>query len=212
MPRRPRGSIGVAGPMPMTFAGRHAPEASAVDVDTDDAGGAEAGARRGDPSRRRQAPRRSAELSTASGSTGSSSPWRREFSRNHLAGSDPRSELAQVRLGGAVVTGTLGERSYGPGRTSCRSTLRADRREPGVPGRRRCRWRWSSRTMHLMVVDKAAGMVVHPAAGNWSGTLAEWRCSPGNRRVAALPRAGIVHRLDKDTSGLMVVGQDACPR
>ena len=59
---------------------------------------------------------------------------------------------------------------------------------------------------HLLVVDKAAAMVVHPAAGNWSGTLlnALLARNPG---AAALPRAGIVHRLDKDTSGLMVVGK-----
>jgi 23S rRNA pseudouridine1911/1915/1917 synthase len=58
----------------------------------------------------------------------------------------------------------------------------------------------------LLVVDKAAGMVVHPAAGNWSGTLLNALLAryPGS---AALPRAGIVHRLDKDTSGLMVVGK-----
>jgi 23S rRNA pseudouridine1911/1915/1917 synthase len=59
----------------------------------------------------------------------------------------------------------------------------------------------------VLVVDKAAGMVVHPAAGNWSGTLlnALLARDPGS---AALPRAGIVHRLDKDTSGLMVVGRN----
>ena len=58
----------------------------------------------------------------------------------------------------------------------------------------------------ILVVDKAPGMVVHPAAGNWSGTLLNGLLShhPAN---AALPRAGIVHRLDKDTSGLMVVGK-----
>ena len=58
----------------------------------------------------------------------------------------------------------------------------------------------------VLVLDKAAGMVVHPAAGNWSGTLlnALLARDPGS---AALPRAGIVHRLDKDTSGLMVVGR-----
>ncbi len=58
----------------------------------------------------------------------------------------------------------------------------------------------------LLVVDKAAGMVVHPAAGNWSGTLLNALLAhhPG---AASLPRAGIVHRLDKDTSGLMVVGK-----
>ena len=59
---------------------------------------------------------------------------------------------------------------------------------------------------HLMVIDKAAGMVVHPAAGNWSGTLLNALLAH-HRGAASLPRAGIVHRLDKDTSGLMVVGK-----
>ena len=58
----------------------------------------------------------------------------------------------------------------------------------------------------LAVVDKAAGMVVHPAAGNWSGTLLNAWLSH-HAGAAALPRAGIVHRLDKDTSGLMVLGK-----
>jgi 23S rRNA pseudouridine1911/1915/1917 synthase len=58
----------------------------------------------------------------------------------------------------------------------------------------------------LLVVNKRAGLVVHPAAGNWSGTLLNGllHAYPDS---AALPRAGIVHRLDKDTSGLMVVGR-----
>lgn len=58
----------------------------------------------------------------------------------------------------------------------------------------------------LIVVDKAAGMVVHPAAGNPSGTMlnALLGHDPGLARV---PRAGIVHRLDKDTSGLLVVAR-----
>jgi 23S rRNA pseudouridine1911/1915/1917 synthase len=59
---------------------------------------------------------------------------------------------------------------------------------------------------HLMVVNKPAGMVVHPAAGNWSGTLLNGLLAH-HTGAAALPRAGIVHRLDKDTSGLMVVGK-----
>ena len=59
---------------------------------------------------------------------------------------------------------------------------------------------------HLIVIDKAAGMVVHPAAGNWSGTLLNGLLAH-HRGAASLPRAGIVHRLDKDTSGLMVVGK-----
>ena len=58
----------------------------------------------------------------------------------------------------------------------------------------------------ILVIDKAAGMVVHPAAGNWSGTLLNALLAR-DPASAALPRAGIVHRLDKDTSGLMVVGR-----
>ena len=58
----------------------------------------------------------------------------------------------------------------------------------------------------LIVINKPAGLVVHPAAGNWSGTLLNgllfrWP------QLAQVPRAGIVHRLDKDTAGLMVVAK-----
>ena len=59
---------------------------------------------------------------------------------------------------------------------------------------------------HVVVVDKRAGLVVHPGAGNWSGTLLNGLLHR-DPECAALPRAGIVHRLDKDTSGLMVVGR-----
>ena len=59
---------------------------------------------------------------------------------------------------------------------------------------------------HLLVLDKPAGLVVHPAPGNWSGTLLNGLLArDGAARM--LPRAGIVHRLDKDTSGLMVVAR-----
>jgi 23S rRNA pseudouridine1911/1915/1917 synthase len=59
---------------------------------------------------------------------------------------------------------------------------------------------------HLLVIDKPAGLVVHPAPGHWSGTLLNALLAH-HAGAAALPRAGIVHRLDKDTSGLMVVGK-----
>ncbi|WP_409034132.1 RluA family pseudouridine synthase [Roseateles saccharophilus] len=59
---------------------------------------------------------------------------------------------------------------------------------------------------HLAVVNKPAGLVVHPAAGNWSGTLMNGLLAH-HPAAATLPRGGIVHRLDKDTSGLMVVGK-----
>ena len=59
---------------------------------------------------------------------------------------------------------------------------------------------------HLLVVNKPAGLVVHPAPGNWSGTLLNALLG-FDSRASALPRAGIVHRLDKNTSGLMVVAR-----
>jgi 23S rRNA pseudouridine1911/1915/1917 synthase len=58
----------------------------------------------------------------------------------------------------------------------------------------------------LLVIDKPAGLVVHPGSGNWSGTMlnALLAHAPG---VEQVPRAGIVHRLDKETSGLLVVAK-----
>lgn len=60
---------------------------------------------------------------------------------------------------------------------------------------------------HLLVINKPAGLVVHPAAGNASGTMlnALLHHAP---QLENLPRAGIVHRLDKETSGLLVVAKD----
>jgi 23S rRNA pseudouridine1911/1915/1917 synthase len=58
----------------------------------------------------------------------------------------------------------------------------------------------------ILVIDKPAGLVVHPGAGNWSGTLLNGLLHH-LPVLAGVPRAGIVHRLDKDTSGLMVVAK-----
>jgi 23S rRNA pseudouridine1911/1915/1917 synthase len=59
---------------------------------------------------------------------------------------------------------------------------------------------------HILVINKPAGMVVHPAAGNWSGTLLNALLFHAPQ-LKDVPRAGIVHRLDKDTSGLLVVAK-----
>jgi 23S rRNA pseudouridine1911/1915/1917 synthase len=59
---------------------------------------------------------------------------------------------------------------------------------------------------HLRVIHKPAGLVVHPAPGHWQGTLLNGLLAL-DPMVQDLPRAGIVHRLDKDTSGLMVVAR-----
>ncbi len=60
---------------------------------------------------------------------------------------------------------------------------------------------------HLRVINKPAGLVVHPAPGHWRGTLLNGLLAL-DPAASQLPRAGIVHRLDKDTSGLMVVARD----
>ena len=60
----------------------------------------------------------------------------------------------------------------------------------------------------IIVINKPPGLVVHPAAGNWSGTLLNGLLFK-YPELKSLPRAGIVHRLDKDTSGLMVVARTA---
>ena len=63
----------------------------------------------------------------------------------------------------------------------------------------------------LIVIDKPAGLVVHPAAGNWTGTLVNAliaHCGDGLSGVGGVRRPGIVHRLDKDTSGILVVAKN----
>lgn len=63
---------------------------------------------------------------------------------------------------------------------------------------------------HLIVIDKPAGLVVHPAAGNWTGTLVNAliaHCGMSLSGIGGVKRPGIVHRIDKETSGLMVVAK-----
>ena len=58
----------------------------------------------------------------------------------------------------------------------------------------------------VIVIDKPAGLVVHPGSGNWSGTLANALLHHAPQ-LSGVPRAGVVHRLDKDTTGLLVVAK-----
>ena len=63
---------------------------------------------------------------------------------------------------------------------------------------------------HLVVVDKPAGLVVHPGAGHWTGTLVNallYHCGNSLSGIGGVRRPGIVHRIDKDTSGLLVVAK-----
>ncbi len=63
----------------------------------------------------------------------------------------------------------------------------------------------------LLVINKQAGLVVHPAPGNWQGTLVNallYHCGESLSGIGGVKRPGIVHRLDKETSGLMVVAKN----
>ncbi|WP_372916132.1 pseudouridine synthase, partial [Sandarakinorhabdus sp.] len=63
---------------------------------------------------------------------------------------------------------------------------------------------------HLLIVDKPAGLVVHPAAGNFDGTMVNallHHCAGRLSGIGGVARPGIVHRIDKDTSGLLVVAK-----
>jgi len=122
-----------------------------------------------------------------------------EFSRSHLQGVIAQGD---VTLDGVVVT-TASRRVKAGQRL--RVTLR--------PTAQALAFRPEAMPLailfedeHLLVLDKPAGLVVHPAAGNWSGTLLNGLLAH-HAGAVSLPRAGIVHRLDKDTSGLMVVAK-----
>lgn len=122
-----------------------------------------------------------------------------EFSRSHL-----QALLAQglVQLDGQTAHGAARPVRAG----QALSVLLA----PTAQARAFVPQRMALDIMHededLLVVDKPAGLVVHPAPGNWSGTLLNALLAH-HAGAASLPRAGIVHRLDRDTSGLMVVAK-----
>jgi 23S rRNA pseudouridine1911/1915/1917 synthase len=122
-----------------------------------------------------------------------------EFSRNHL------QQL--IRTGLATVDGLMVRSPAQRVRAGQRVVVRLEPTAESLAYRAE---RLPLSVVHededVLVIDKAAGMVVHPAAGNWSGTVLNALLAR-DPASAALPRAGIVHRLDKDTSGLMVVGR-----
>ena len=99
----------------------------------------------------------------------------------------------------------------GPSATRCRRGERVTVTvpAPAAPERRRRRelsYAVAYEDEHLLVVDKPAGVVVHPARGHWTGTLAQALAGTGAGGEDPW-RAGIVHRLDRDTSGLLVVAK-----
>jgi 23S rRNA pseudouridine1911/1915/1917 synthase len=124
---------------------------------------------------------------------------RPEFSRSHL-----QSLLER----GRCVDGAGGAASQRCAPASASRSTGRHRGEPGLPPEAMA-LAIVYEDEHLLVVDKPAGLVVHPAAGNWTArcSTACWPTMPAR----PLPRAGIVHRLDKDTSGLMVVAKTLVP-
>ena len=110
-----------------------------------------------------------------------------------------------IRTGAATLDGAAvqaGDRVSGGERISVRCEVETDERWAAQPG--------SLVILHedpdLLVLDKPPGLVVHPGAGNRDGTLLN-RLLAYDPGLRAVPRAGLVHRLDKDTSGLMLVAR-----
>ena len=122
-----------------------------------------------------------------------------EFSRRYL---QQRIEAGDVLLDGKVVSKTAAKVRQGQ---HLAITLR-----PTPQSRAFVPQDMAIETVYvdeyLRVIHKPAGLVVHPAPGNWQGTLLNGLLAL-DPAVVDLPRAGIVHRLDKDTSGLMVVAR-----
>ncbi len=122
-----------------------------------------------------------------------------EFSRSYL---QQLLALGAVSLNGAVVTKSAQRVKVGDRvRLEMRPTLQSQAFRPESMA-----IDVVYEDAHLLVVNKPAGLVVHPAPGNWSGTLLNGLMGR-DPAAAQVPRAGIVHRLDKDTSGLMVVAR-----
>ncbi|MDE2400918.1 MAG: RluA family pseudouridine synthase [Burkholderiales bacterium] len=122
-----------------------------------------------------------------------------EFSRNHLKG---LIEAGCVRVDGKVIDSpsrkvSSGQRVWVELRPTAQS-------QAFVPEAMDLPIVFEDE--HLLVINKPPGLVVHPAAGHWNGTLMNGLLAH-HAGAVNLARAGIVHRLDKDTSGLMVVGK-----
>jgi 23S rRNA pseudouridine1911/1915/1917 synthase len=122
-----------------------------------------------------------------------------EFSRNYL---QQLIEAGVVRVGGLKVTKTAAKVKAGDELSiELRPTPQSQAFRPEAMA-----LEIVFEDPYLLVINKPAGLVVHPAPGNWSGTLLNGLLAY-DPSSSFLPRAGIVHRLDKDTSGLMVVAR-----
>ena len=120
-----------------------------------------------------------------------------EYSRSRLKG---WIESGEIRVDGAIVRPR--DKVFGGEAVALRAVLPGESRAApqSIP------LVLVHEDKHLFVIDKPAGLVVHPGAGNPDSTLQNALLAL-DPKLAALPRAGIVHRLDKDTSGLLVVAR-----
>ncbi|HLL26838.1 MAG TPA: RluA family pseudouridine synthase [Xanthobacteraceae bacterium] len=126
------------------------------------------------------------------------------------------SELSRTRLKRLILDGKvrIGGRTIGdPGyrvKPAERIELSVPPPEPAKPGAEKIPLEIVFEDRDLIVIDKPAGLVVHPAAGNRTGTLVNAliaHCGESLSGIGGEKRPGIVHRLDKDTSGLLVVAK-----
>jgi 23S rRNA pseudouridine1911/1915/1917 synthase len=125
-----------------------------------------------------------------------------------------RSRLQQLLEGGAVCTGdkTIKDANHRvkPGDSF---TVTVPPTAPAIPQGQDIPLDVVYEDKELIVINKPAGLVVHPAAGNLDGTLVNAliaHCGPGMLSIGGEARPGIVHRLDKDTSGLLVAAKTEC--
>ena len=122
-----------------------------------------------------------------------------------------RSRLKTLILDGAVAIGprTIRDPGY---RVNAGEIIAVEvpPPEPAAPAAERIPLNVVYEDGEIIVIDKPAGLVVHPAAGHASGTLVNAliaHCGDSLSGIGGVKRPGIVHRLDKDTSGLMVVAK-----
>lgn len=127
-----------------------------------------------------------------------------------LAGSLSRSRIQALIKAGAV---TVGGQAVEPKRKLVIGdavAIEVPEPEPAEPQGEDIPLNILFEDEHLIVIDKPPGLVVHPGAGNWTGTLVNaliHHCGDSLSGIGGVKRPGIVHRLDKDTSGVMVVAK-----
>ncbi len=135
--------------------------------------------------------------------------WRLDRALCSLFPGRSRQEVKHAIAAGAVcVDGTACDRPRLPVGAGSVLQLQLEDSEPGGKAASPALPRIVFEDEHLAILDKPAGLVVHPGSGRSSGTLAD-ALAAARPAMAALPRSGLAHRLDKDTSGLIAAGKTA---